>query len=177
MRTQIEVVCERCGKPFLRAKASVDYHHGKKGLRILCSKQCFGLSRRDNKTQEQKKAEKSAYDAKYRERNREKRKARSRTWYKANRNPEKEREIRKAKMPQHVEYCRRPEYKKWKQNYDLDYRAREFGEFSEAYKLLMLVNREIKERTTRTEIYTTNGTLNKAQIRKREYARTNSNQS
>jgi hypothetical protein len=36
-------------------------------------------------------------------------------------------EYRKQRMHLHVEYCRRPEYRAWKREYDRKYRAKEFG--------------------------------------------------
>lgn len=73
-------------------------------------------------------------------------------------------------MPYHVEYCRRPEYKVKKREYDLKYRAeRQFGEFAEAFMVLSDIEREINDRATRYEIGRDNGTINKAQLRRRQY--------
>ena len=149
------------------------------GLNIYCGRVCSGLGRRKApeicKTPKNPnwKALKSAYDAQRRVDKAEHIRAQKKAFY-AIHGPlrrDKERETRKKNMPRHVEYCRRPEYRKYKQTYDLDYRAREFGEFAEAYKVLMEVEREIRSRITRTEIYQQNGLLNKAQRRKDDYAR------
>ena len=47
-------------------------------------------------------------------------------------------------MPKHVEYCRRPEYKAWKHEYDIQKAAEEFGEFGEAWRLLLDLEKEIR---------------------------------
>lgn len=171
----VSAVCAACGKTFERKNGQL------RCPRHFCSRSCFWVLRRienaDTRTPEQKKADKSAYDAIYREKNREAKKQYHHEWYKANRNPEKEREARKDKMPRHVEYCRQPQYKAWKQAYDRVHRAKKhYGGFYEAFLLILDIDAEVASRMTRTEIYAQNQTLNKTQLRRREYARTFSNQ-
>ena len=75
-------------------------------------------------------------------------------------------------MPKHVEYCRRPEYRASKREYDRKHRAQQdFGPFAEAALILGDLDAEIATRASRYEIYSANGTLNKALRRKREYAK------
>lgn len=108
----------------------------------------------------------------YRAREAEKLKAKKAAYYQRTADREKEREARKRRMPKHVEYCRRPEYREWKQKYDRKYRARkEFGDFGEASIVLNDLIAEINSRATRTEIYRQNGTLNKWIARRRDYER------
>ena len=92
------------------------------------------------------------------------------------RNPElvRQREKRNRDMnkDRHAEYVRRPEYRKWKAQYDRQHRARKFyGPFAEAALTLFDLEAEISSRATRTEIYTANGTLNKWTQRRRDYER------
>jgi len=116
----------------------------------------------------QKREEKRLYDIEYRAKNLEEILARKKEYHKRTYDPAKAAEVRKKRMPQHVEYCRQPKYKAWKREYDRKYRAAEFGEFAEAYMLTLDLNREIKGRTTRHEIKYQNGCTNKAQRRKRQ---------
>jgi len=119
-------------------------------------------------TEAERKEAKRLYDARRRVEKADEIRAMKREYFKRTYDPVKAAAERKAKMPQHVEYCRRPEYKVWKCDYDKRYLARKkFGEFAEAALLLQDIEREICEHSTRYEIYRTNGTLNKAQTRRR----------
>jgi hypothetical protein len=81
-------------------------------------------------------------------------------------------------MPQHVEYCRRPEYRAQKKAYDKEHLAkRKYGEFWEAAILCWNLEKEVRERASRVDIATVNGTLNKKQTRRREHESLNSNKS
>lgn len=140
------------------------------GSPVYCGRVCSGLARRDVRDKADKVAAKAAYDAAYREKNREMLKAKKAAHYAATVDREKERAVRKARMPQHIEYCRRPQYRKWKAQYDRKYRAtKEFGEFGEAAIVLFDLQAEILSRATRYEIYLANGTLNKKLNRRRDY--------
>ena len=80
-------------------------------------------------------------------------------------------------MPQHVEYCRQPEYRVWKKEYDKHHLARkQYGDFGEAVIALRELEQEVTDRIERTDIYAANGTLNKKQTRRRDYDRAYSNQ-
>jgi len=92
--------------------------------------------------------------------------------YQKNRDPEKERIKRKENMHRHVEYCRKPEYKAKKSDYDKKKRLDEYGYFSECKKLLMELEKEIRSRITRYEIYVANGRFTRSAIeRRRELCR------
>ena len=140
------------------------------GAPMYCGRACAGLARRlkHPPTAIERKASKKAYDAEYRLRDIETRKAKKAAYHQRTYDPIAAAAVRKARMPYHVEYCRQPEYKDWKAGYDSRYRANKvFGEFAEAFLLLQDVEREIAARATKYEIYAANGTLNKAQTRRR----------
>lgn len=138
------------------------------GLHVYCSRACFGLARRKHKTQAQKVAEKAVYDADYRRRNVQMLRAKKHAYHVRTYDPEAARIVRKKRMPHHVEYCRRPAYKLYKQDYDRKRRAAAYGPAAEAYTLLLDLNREIKGRMTNHEIRQANGTFGKRQARARE---------
>ncbi len=158
--------CAHCGKVADKAAGHVNRAR-ERGLNLYCGRKCSGLGRRDGKTKAQRVAEKAAYDAAYREKNRGMLKAKKHERYLRTYDPVEAAVYRKQRMPLHVEYCRQPEYKKWKREYDRQYRAKEFGVFAEAYLLSIDLNREIKGRMTNEEITQANGTQNKTQRRRR----------
>lgn len=98
-----------------------------------------------------KKRRKSDYDARRRIEKGAELRAQKRDYYQRTRNPEKERERRQAGMARHVEYCRRPEYKAAKADYDSARRAQEYGPYADAYLLLLDLEREIRSRATSYE--------------------------
>jgi hypothetical protein len=163
----MKIICAHCGrkteKPtgaFNRARQS--------GLRIFCNRKCAGLGRRNGKTKAQKKAEKRAYDMEYRQLNLAAIKAKKAAHFQATYDPEKARIERRKRAKAHAEYCRRPEYRRWKSEYDRQYRAKEFGPFADANLLTIDLNREIKTRSSNYEIRQQNQTSNKTQKRERE---------
>lgn len=159
--------CAHCKSTADRPSGHVNRARAK-GMKLFCSRRCFGLDRRKNKTPAQKREEKRLYDIEYRAKNHDLLKTKKHEYFKRTYDPEKAAIERKKRMPLHVEYCRRPEYKAWKRDYDREYRAKEYGAFAEAYQLTIDLNREIKERTSRHEIKYQNGATNKAQRRRRQ---------
>lgn len=141
---------------------------------LYCGRACAGLARRKEPLPiTERKALKAAYDTEYRARNLARIKAQKAAHYQATCDREAERAYRQRTMPRHVEYCRRPEYRAWKRDYDRQYRAKnEFGEFWESALLLTDLDTEIGARITRSEVYAQNGTQNKSIRRKRDYAKT-----
>lgn len=138
------------------------------GRPIYCGKKCAGLARRKLIQPDEAKEAKRLYDAARRQQLREELRAYKREYHKRTYDPTKAAIERKAKMPRHVEYCRRPGYRAYKSSYDLQRRANiQFGEFAEAALLLRSVESEIDSRATRQQIIQINGTYNKAQTRKR----------
>lgn len=159
--------CAHCGKANDKAASHVNRARAA-GLNLYCDRRCSGLGRRDGKTTAQRKEEKRLYDIQYRAKNLEWIKAKKRAHFQRTYDRKAAAEYRKQRMHLHVEYCRRPEYKAWKKEYDRKYRAKEFGDYAEAYMLTLDLNREIKERTSRHEVKYQNGGTNKAQRRKRQ---------
>lgn len=159
-------LCAHCREPHGRGTGHVNRSIAN-GWLIFCGRVCSGLARRTYRDAETAKAEKRLYDMEYRRKNRAKLKAKKAAYYQRTRDPEKERERRKAKMPQHVEYCRQPRYRAWKREYDRHYRAKEYEAFADAYLLTVDLNREIKQRMKNHEIRLQNQTHNKRQERGR----------
>ena len=113
---------------------------------------------------------KAEYDAKRRIELADHIKTQKAAYFQRTYDPDKARVERKERAAQHAEYCRQPEYRKWKSQYDRKHRANKyFGEFAEASLLLNDIEREINSRASRYEIYLQNGILNKIQQRKRTY--------
>lgn len=166
----MKCVCQQCGAGFERLPAHVNRSISI-GAPLYCGRRCAGIARQTPKpTEAEAKAAKAEYDRQYRAANLEKIKADKLAWYRANHADILARETAKRpkKMPYHLEYCRQPDYRAKKSKYDLQFRARkQFGEFSEAFLLLRDVETEISQRASRYEIYSQNGTLNKALRRRR----------
>lgn len=160
-----------CGHPAMLEAGAVNRAR-RKGAPIYCTRECSGVFRRKNKTADQRKAEKAEYDRQRRAELADEIRAAKREYHKRAYDPVAAAEARKAKMPRHVEYCRRPEYREWKREYDRQYRAKqEFGPFWEASLLLLDLQAEVLTRATRYEIDLQSGTLNKKQVRRRDYER------
>lgn len=159
--------CAHCGTTADKAAGHVKRAR-ERGLNLYCDRRCSGLGRRQGKTKAQQVAEKAAYDAAYRAKNGAMLKQKKAARHKATYDPAKAAVERKKRMPLHVEYCRRPEYRAWKKEYDRRHRAEEFGDFAEAYMLTLDLNREIKGRVSSHEVKYQNGGTNKAQRRKRQ---------
>ena len=141
----------------------------RKGAPIYCGWECAGLARRAWKSPEQKIAEKAAYDAQRRRLLADEIRATKREYHKRTYDPVKAAVERKARMPHHVEYCRRPEYRAWKRQYDRQYRAtKEYGDFADCFLLLTDIRAECLSQMTDYEIRLSKGTLNKRQQRKRD---------
>lgn len=161
--------CAYCGKPTPQTWSSIN-RALKEGKPIYCDRTCAGLARRKPaKTPEQKKEEKRLYDLNYRATS-PTLKARRAAYYQRVKDPVKEAARRKERAPQHAEYCRRPEYKEWKREYDRNHLAKkQYGDFGAAVLALRELESEVFERIDRTDVYATNGTLNKKQTRRRKY--------
>ncbi|NIA72446.1 hypothetical protein HBA54_28055 [Pelagibius litoralis] len=165
----VEITCAFCGLPANKRAGDVNRSR-KQGYAVYCGRKCAGIGRRQNKSAEELKERKRLYDIQYRAKNAQRLKAEKAAYYQRTRDPEKERAIRKAKMAQHVEYCRRPEYRAYKKQYDREYRARmKFGSFWESHMLLVDLETEVNSQASRYEVYMEKGTINKMQKRKRDY--------
>ena len=174
---KVSIICRQCGDTALLEACAVNRAR-KRGLNIYCGRICAGLGRRTNKTKAQKVEEKRIYDMAYRDKHRDRIKKEKAERFKRTYDPEKARIERKKTMPRHIEYCRRPEYKAYKHEYDRRYRAREdYGEFWESFLLIQDVDREVDSRMTDYEVRQINGTNCKIQKRRRDYERLISNKS
>lgn len=171
----MEFNCAHCGKLADRPTGHVNRSRAQ-GNSLYCSRECSGLGRRKGLSVEQKKEAKRLYDIEYRARDPEGRKASKAVYYQRTKDPVKEAAARKKRMPFHVEYCRRPEYRAKKKIYDRKYRAeKHYGEFAECFVLVMDIRDECLSRMTDYEIRLEKGTLNKALKRKRHDQRAYSN--
>lgn len=170
------IKCTSCGNTCEKSASS--YNRAMKvGANLYCSKVCAGRGRRVAKTPAQKKEEKRLYDIEYRAKNQTRIKQNKAEYFRRTYDPVIAAVDRKTRSASHAEYCRRPEYVKWKSEYDQRYRAKkEYGEFWQSFLILRGIEKEVAERATKTEISAANGTLNKAQTRKRDYERAYSNQ-
>lgn len=92
----------------------------------------------------EKKRRKALYDKEYRKQNFERIRARNAAYFQRTYDPVKAARERKKRMSNHVKYCRQPWYRAYKRDYDRRRRASEFGAFAEAYKVLLLLDREIR---------------------------------
>ena len=173
----IKIKCAWCCKSFPKAVGA--YNRAMKiKSPLYCSQKCSGLARRKNKSVKEKKRLKADYDRNRRTEKsdelKSKKKAAYAIWGPIHR--EEERQKRKEGMPKHVEYCRQPEYKKKKKDYDRKVRVAEYGEFAESYELLEELVKEIKRQMPdRFERYAQSGRQqwNPVNQQRRRNARTN----
>ena len=162
--------CAYCGAFASKAAGHVNRAR-ERGLNLYCDRTCAGLGRRKPpKSDAQKRADKAAYDAEYRAKNRWSLKVKKAAYYAANFDREKEREYRKRTMPRHVEYRRRPEYRVKKKAHDRVHRSKKFyGPLWEAFLLTQDIRNAVLERATDYDIRLSKGGLAKSQKRKRDY--------
>ena len=169
---KVSRVCPQCRADYQAERGALTRAQNA-GLNHYCSRACAGLARRKNRTDEEKKALKSAYDAQRRIDLADRIRAQKAAHHKETYDPVKAAIERKANMARHVAYCQRPEYKAWKVQYDRQYRAKkDFGPFWEAAMILEQVQEEVLSRATRYEIDLQNGKLNKRNRRKSGYEKT-----
>jgi len=173
---KLDTTCPQCDGVF-KAEVGIINRALSKNAPLYCGRVCSGLARRkpEKLTGEAFRIAKAEYDrlrrAKLGEVLREKKRN---AYYAAIERDEdlvrqKQKAYREKIMPRHIEYCRKPEYKAKKRQYDRQLRAQAYGPFADAYLLLQDIQGEISTRATRQEIYEQNGTVNKTLKRKREY--------
>ena len=142
----VKVRCSYCRKFFQKAVGAYNVAQ-RIGAPLYCTRKCAGFGRRKNRSAREKKRLKAEYDLKRRtelaEELKAKKKAAYAIWGPLHR--EEERKKRKERMPKHVEYCRQPEYKVYKSEYDKKRKLSRFGPFAEAYKVLDQLKQEIKK--------------------------------
>ncbi len=167
----MRLVCPQCGIAFERC-ASHANRSIKIGAPLYCGKVCAGIGRRRVELPEaERKAAKAAYDRKRREEHGERIRAEKLAAYYANHeaNLAKSAVYRKTRMPKHVEYCRQPEYKAWKHEYDIRRGGAEYQDFAEAWRLLLDLEKEIRSQASAYERRVANGYYTRsAQQRRRD---------
>jgi hypothetical protein len=160
-------ICARCGVASKKELGAVN-RAKRNGRSLYCSRVCSGLGRRKNKTDEQRKIEKSQYDALRRLLLHDEIKAKKAAAYLKNRNPEAEKRYRELRKDKHAAYIKRPRYVSWKREYDIQRRGMDYGEFAECHRLLIDLEREIRTQMPRYEIYKLNGRIDRMIERKRQ---------
>lgn len=162
--------CPQCGSEFLACTGRAN-----RAIKLLaplyCGKACSSAARRIEVDAETKRTLKAEYDRKRREALADKMKADKRAYYEANRDRllAQMAEYRKVRMPAHVEYCRRPEYRAKKHECDMQRNAAEYGEWAETWRLLLDLEKEIRSQATAYERRVANGYYTRnAQKRRRE---------
>ena len=171
----MRVECANCGLVF-DCLAGHFNRSKSRGARLFCSQKCSGIGRRKNRSDAEKKTIKAAYDKEYRAKNAEMLKAKKAEYHRKTYDPERAAEERKRRAPYHAEYCRRPEYRDWKSEYDRKYRAgKQYGDWAECFLLTQDIRSECLSVQTDYEIRLAAGTLNKQLQRKRDYERSHGN--
>lgn len=164
----IRITCAHCGKDADLERGHVNRAR-QRGMRLFCGRKCGGLGRRKPPVPKSvRRLLKAIYDTEYRKKNRALLKAKKAAYFQRTYDPAAARIERKKRAAAHAEYCRRPEYRRWKQSYDRKHLAKKnYGPFAEAALLTMDLNRTIKEQMNGHEIRQANGTCNKTQERRR----------
>lgn len=159
------IICAHCGNQADFPAGKVN-RAKKVGLKLFCSRVCFGLSRRANKSTEQKKLEKYEYDKKYRAVHAERRQTTIKAYNESPAGRAMQKRNREKFKQNHLEYCRTPEYRLYKKEYDQVHRAKNlYGEFFEAAIILNKIDLLILPEKKEAKIQ--KGTYNKSQKRKR----------
>ncbi len=168
----IQIICAFCKTPAFIQTGAVNRARNA-GRSLYCSRECSALGRRKHKSTEQRRAEKATYDEDYRAKNAAMIKAKKAAYFARTYDPVAAATERQKTMARHVEYCRRPNYKAYKREYDRRYRAEnEYGPFADAFIALMDLQSEIDSRSSDYEIRQQSGTFGKTQKRKRNYEST-----
>ena len=171
----IDFTCNNCGAAAKKERGAYN-RATKRGYRNFCSRKCAGEAKKIDRCPNERKERKRIYDAEYRSKNKELLKKKKAEWRRKTYDPERAAQERKSKMAAHVEYCRRPEYKKYKKKYDKEYRARKkYGEYWESFCLLMDIKEEVLKKSNRYQVDLENNKLNKKLRRRRDYERLNCN--
>lgn len=166
MSPATRVNCKYCGAVVQQPQGAIN-RAIRLGKPIYCDRDCAGLARRVPPSE--KKEAKRIYDAQRRAELAAEISAKKAEYYQRTRDPAKERARRQANMDRHVQYCRQPEYVTYKADYDRERRSKEYGEFADAYLLLLDLEREVRSRATGYERRKARGYYTRsAQQRRRE---------
>jgi len=167
-----KITCCFCGKESYKENSSI-MRAKKDNLPMFCDRKC---SSSNKKTSKAEKVElKRLYDEEYRLKNKDSLKVSKAEYNKRTYDPVKAAVKRKGTMWRHVEYCRTPEYREKKKEYDRVYTAKkDYGELWEIQLLTLDIKDEVLSRMTRYQIDLESNTLNKKLRRTRNEQRTNS---
>lgn len=162
----MKITCAHCGTKSDKHPSAVGRAQ-RIGAPMYCNRKCAGLGRRKApKSKKQRVAEKAAYDAEYRRRNRALLKAKKHAYFERTYDPVKAAAERKKNMPRHVEYCRQPAYRAKKHAYDVRrYHEESYGPLADASLLLRDLVFNINERTTDYETRSANQAVRNPQVR------------
>jgi hypothetical protein len=161
--TKVQRICPVCDNVFSKYIGHVNRSE-KNGLKLYCNRICAGIGRRTSL--QDKREIKRIYDLKRRDTHAVYLKKSHAEYHKRTYDPIKAAEERKIKMPKHIEYCRQPEYRKWKKVYDKKYTAKKnYGEFSDAAIILC----EIEILLESKQIKYDQGLINKTKKRKQKW--------
>lgn len=164
------VACAWCGAVVTQPTGNIN-RALRNGRPVYCDRFCSGYARRVPAAERRRR--KAAYDSARRAEKADELRAQKAAYYQATRPARLEkfadRRASEAGKAYHRAYCRQPDYVAAKATYDRQYRAvKDYGpEFAEAALVLGDLQRDIDDRASRDDIYQQNGTLNKAQNRKR----------
>jgi len=159
------ITCSHCGEDCEKTVGHIN-RALKLGSLLFCDRICFGLSSRKWNSEAEKKKQKKIYDQKYSKTNKDRIKSRMRTYNSSPAGRAMQKRNREKFKQAHLEYCRTPEYKKWKKDYDLKYRAKKnYGEYWQAFVFLLQIENEIEKRQVKQQL----GLYNKSINRKRRY--------
>lgn len=162
--------CAWCGVRVQQAWGAINRAR-RIGAPVYCGKECGGHGRRKGLSEAEKKQAKRLYDMEYRASNRALLKKKKRAYHERTYDPKAAAIKRAVLMPRHVEYCRRPEYRAKKHEYDVKRIAKvAYGPFAEAFLTLRAIEREVHERASDYDVRLANGTLNKKIQRSRDAA-------
>jgi hypothetical protein len=155
--------CNYCGKELIKTTSAINRALKINAL-LYCNRMCSGLGRQLHRPLEEKKKQKADYDKQYRKNNANKIKLSKHNYYKETYDPLKASIDRKKNANKHLEYCRQPKYKTYKQEYDKKYLAKKlFGEYWESALLI----RDIEKEYDQQQVRQLNNLHNKSQKRKR----------
>lgn len=171
--------CDHCGVIASQPTGAVNRAR-KKGMRLFCERACAGRAKAARRAlpvpgTPEGREHKARYDAARRAalgdvlREQKREAYRKAVEERGGVVRSKQRARREANRHRHADYCRTPEYRAWKSEYDRRHRAKEYGEFAEAHIALVQLQALVDERMTRDEVYAANGTVNKKQTRRRQY--------
>jgi hypothetical protein len=160
----MKVKCAYCGLEIEKETGHVN-RALKLNMGLFCNKTCFGLSKRVNRTDEERRKIKADYDREYRKNNPDI-KEKKRAYYKTPNGRALQKRNREKRKEAHAEYIKTDKYRAWKREYDEKYHAKtKYGEYYESAIILKQLEETILPEKQEAKIQ--KGTYNKSQKRKR----------